>query len=49
MDGFEQVLAIVALVATAFKALTSGIKDLHDMKQPKKKKRRSPAKKNRRK
>jgi len=45
VDEFEKVLA---LVATAFKAFTSGFKDIHDMKQGKKKKRRSTAKKNRR-
>ncbi|MDM5247639.1 hypothetical protein [Lysinibacillus sp. G4S2] len=45
MDEFEKVLA---LVATAFKAFTSGFKDIHEMTQGKKKKRRSPRKKNRR-
>lgn len=49
MDEFEKVLAIVALVATMFKAFTSALKDIYDMRQGKKKKRRSPAKKNRRK
>ncbi|GAB0171954.1 hypothetical protein LSPCS325_53910 [Lysinibacillus sp. CTST325] len=48
MDEFEKVLALVALVATTFKAFTSGFKDIYDMKKGKKKKRRSPAKKNRR-
>lgn len=44
----EKVLATIAIVATIFKALTSGLKDLHDMKQGQKKKRRPPAKKKRR-
>ncbi|MFJ7951514.1 hypothetical protein ACIQZG_08300 [Lysinibacillus sp. NPDC096418] len=49
MDDLEKVLATVALVATAFKAFTSGFKDIYDMTQGKKKKRRTPAKKKRRK
>ncbi|MFJ8515306.1 hypothetical protein [Lysinibacillus xylanilyticus] len=49
MDEFEKILATVALVATTFKAITSGLKDIFDMTQGKKKKRRSPAKKKRRK
>ncbi|MET4560738.1 hypothetical protein ABIA69_001882 [Lysinibacillus parviboronicapiens] len=49
MDDLEKILATVALVATAFKAFTSGLKDIHDMMQGKKKKRRSPTKKKRRK
>lgn len=40
MDEFEKVLATVALVATAFKAFTSGLKDIYDMVQGTKKKRR---------
>ncbi|MFJ7662946.1 hypothetical protein ACIQXW_11135 [Lysinibacillus sp. NPDC097162] len=49
MDDLEKVLATVALVATAFKAFTSGLKDIYDMKQGKKKKRRPPTKGKRRK
>ncbi|MGE8036844.1 hypothetical protein [Lysinibacillus sp. NPDC093692] len=49
MDEFEKILATVALVATTFKAITSGFKDIYDMTQGKKKKRRSPTKKKRRK
>lgn len=37
MDDFEKVLAAVALVATAFKAFTSGLKDIYDMTQGKRK------------
>ncbi|MFY0521042.1 hypothetical protein ACOMCU_24935 [Lysinibacillus sp. UGB7] len=49
MDDLEKVLATIALVATAFKAFTSGLKDIYDMMQGTKKKRRPPAKKKRRK
>jgi len=49
VDEFEKILATVALVATTFKAITSGLKDIYDMTQGKKKKRRSPGKKKRRK
>ncbi|MGE7954961.1 hypothetical protein [Lysinibacillus xylanilyticus] len=49
MAEFVKILETVVLIATAFKAFTSGLKDIHDMKQGKKKKRRSPGKKNRRK
>lgn len=37
MDDFEKVLATVALVATTFKAFTSGLKDIYDMTQGKEK------------
>lgn len=48
-DETEKIVAIIALVAGAFKAVTSGLKDLHDIAQErKKKKRRSPTKKKRR-
>ncbi|MFF2794875.1 hypothetical protein [Lysinibacillus xylanilyticus] len=36
MDEFEKILATVALVATTFKAITSGLKDIYDMTQGKK-------------
>lgn len=49
MDDFEKGLAAVALVATAFKAFTSGLKDIYDMTQGKKKKRRPSRKGKRRK
>ena len=49
MDELEKVLATVALVATAFKAFTSGLKDIYDMVQGTKKKRRPPSKGKRRK
>lgn len=49
MDA-ERVVALIALLAGAFKAVTSGLKDLDDIsKKQKKKKRRSPTKKKRRK
>ncbi|MEK3976038.1 hypothetical protein [Psychrobacillus sp. FSL K6-1267] len=44
----DKVLATIAIVATIFKAFTSGLKDLHDIKRGQKKKRRTPAKKKRR-
>ena len=46
---FANILQAVVLATTGFKTLTSGCKDIYDMKQGKKKKRRSPGKKNRRK
>lgn len=49
MDEFVKILEVIVLGGTAFKAFTSGLKDIYDMKQGKKKKRRSPGKKNRRK
>jgi hypothetical protein len=49
VDDLEKVLATVVLGATAFKAITSGLKDIYDMTQGKKKKRRSPSRKKRRK
>ena len=49
MDA-EKIIAMVAVGAGAFKAITSGLKDLQDIAQVrKKKKRRSPGKKKRRK
>jgi len=46
----EKMLATIALLAGAFKATTSGLKDLQDIAtERKKKKRRSPTKKKRRK
>lgn len=49
MDGIEKILALVVVLVTAFKAFTSGLKDIYDMTQGKKKRRRSPGKKRRRK
>ena|GEM_PF-1308209 len=49
MDDIEKVLAIVVLVATAFKTFTSGFKDIYDMLHGTKKKRRPPSKGKRRK
>lgn len=48
MADFVKILEIIVLIGTAFKAFTSGLKDIHDIRQGKKKKRRSPSKKNRR-
>ncbi|MDM8100921.1 hypothetical protein [Oceanobacillus oncorhynchi] len=46
----EKIIALIGVTAGAFKAITSGLKDIHDMRKTnKKKKRRSPAKKKRRK
>lgn len=38
MDEIEKILAIVALIATAFKAFTSGAKDIYDNEARKKEK-----------
>ncbi|WP_169789541.1 MULTISPECIES: hypothetical protein [Bacillaceae] len=43
----EKVIILLGVVATAFKAVTSGLKDLDEIKKDKKK-RRTPAKKKRR-
>lgn len=48
MDDLEKVLALLAVVAGAFKAIASGLKDIQDIKSKRKPKRRSPAKKKRR-
>ncbi|WP_339164697.1 hypothetical protein MHB50_15935 [Siminovitchia sp. FSL H7-0308] len=44
----EKCIATFALLAGAFKAITSGMKDLHDISKERKEKRRSPGKKKRR-
>jgi hypothetical protein len=48
MADFVKIIEIVVLTGTGFKAFTSALKDIHDIRQGKKKKRRSPGKKNRR-
>ncbi len=48
MVDVEKILALLAVVAGAFKAITSGLKDIHDIKSAKQK-RRPPTKKKRRK
>ncbi|MCM3762190.1 hypothetical protein M3212_15565 [Alkalihalobacillus oceani] len=48
MDA-EKLIALFALIAGAFKAITSSLKDIYELKQERKKeKRRSPPKKKRR-
>ncbi|UTR04682.1 hypothetical protein MM326_11070 [Alkalihalobacillus sp. LMS6] len=43
----EKIIVLLGIVATAFKAVTSGLKDLDEIKKTKKK-RRTPGKKKRR-
>lgn len=46
---YDKVLAYLVGIATFFNQLTSGLKNISDMKNKQKKKRRSPTKKKRRK
>jgi hypothetical protein len=47
MVDVEKILALLAVVAGAFKAITSALKDIHDIRSAKQ--RRPPTKKKRRK
>jgi hypothetical protein len=44
----KEIIALIGVSATAFKAVTSGLKDLQEISEKQKEKRRSPTKKKRR-